>query len=207
MRSKPGRFAWERWGRILAAVACVLAMSSGAWAGQNKKKQTKSTEQAKQQPSLPPLPAAEQIDHNIGEMLAGFQVGDVELMHKYYADNATFVRSTYDPPLSGWQNYAALYNQQRSQFQGIQLIRRNTFIFPHGDVAWACYQWEFTAQFNGGPYEARGQTTLVFNKIGDQWLIVHNHTSQVYPQAARTGQTNDQSGPPAQALPPNTSRP
>ena len=112
-------------------------------------------------------------------MLAGFQLGNVEMMHKYYADNVTFVSGDFAPPIVGWQNYVPLYQRQATSFSGIQLVRRNTVIFPHGDVAWAMYQWEFSAYYNGQPYNARGQTTLIFNKIGGNWLIVHNHTSEV----------------------------
>ena len=36
-----------------------------------------------------------QIDQAIGEMLGAFQLGDVETMHKHYADNATFVSGSY----------------------------------------------------------------------------------------------------------------
>ena len=47
------------------------------------------------------------------------------------------------------------------------------------DFAWASYQWELMATVDGQPYNAHGQTTLVFGKTADKWLIVHNHTSQV----------------------------
>jgi len=52
-------------------------------------------------------------------------------------------------------------------------------VFSHGDVAWAMYQWEFIAGYNSKPYSMRGQTTLIFNKVDGNWLIVHNHTSAV----------------------------
>jgi ketosteroid isomerase-like protein len=83
----------------------------------------------------------------------------------------------------------------------MQLNRRNTLIFTHGDVAWASYQWQFDANFNGQPYTTRGQTTLVLNKVGENWLIVHNHTSEI-PVAARTPTPQPPApGPPAGAQP------
>ncbi len=191
-------------GRCAVIAVLILAVSCGAWAGQKKK-----------QPKEPPAPeqtrvllsTADQIDHNIGDMLAGFQLGDVELMHKYYAENVTFVRNTYDPPLVGWQNYVAAYNQQRAGFQGIQLIRRNTLIFTHGDTAWACYQWEFASEYNGRPFNAYGQTTLVFNKVGENWLIVHNHTSEVAQPATHVPPPAEQPSAPALTPAPDRSRP
>ncbi len=127
------------------------------------------------------LSVSDEIDHDIGEMLGAWQVGDVEAMHKYYADDATWVSGTYDMPIVGWQNYLQKYLQQRKEFSNGQLIRKNTNVFHYGDTAWACYQWEFDGLVEGKPTTARGQTTLVFVKQGDQWLIVHNHTSQICP--------------------------
>jgi len=185
MTKNPARFA--RTGACFAAVCLILALSSGAWGQKSKKSKDKNPDAADQtQSAVPPQSVGDQIDDEIGQMLAAFQLGNVEGMHKFYADNATFVRGTYDPPVVGWQNYAALYNQQRAAFQSIQIIRRNTYVFVHADVAWASYQWEFDSMLNGRPYTTRGQTTLVFTKTADNWLIVHNHTSEVMPDTAQT---------------------
>lgn len=203
MKGNRGRFGWRDCWTCAAAALLAFAVAGGAGADQKKKPSKQPDQSAPAQPA-PSLSPEEQIDHNISEMLAGFQLGDAEMMHKYYAENATWVRGTYDPPVSGWQNYVALYNQQRAGFQGIQLIRRNTFIFTHGDVAWACYQWEFSSRYNGQTLGAQGQTTLVFNKVGDSWLIVHNHTSQAYPPATQAQPAPAQA--PAQAPAPDSSK-
>jgi ketosteroid isomerase-like protein len=168
--------------RGLALLAALLVISSGAW-GQKKKKGQDQPTNTTPMPKMP-MSVPEQIDTNIGEMLGAFQVGNVEEMHKYYADNATFVRGTYEPPLVGWQNYVPLYQQQRAAFGGFQIIRRSTSVFALGDTAWATYLWEFDAMYQGRPYSARGQTTLVFNKVGENWLIVLNHTSEICGAAA-----------------------
>jgi ketosteroid isomerase-like protein len=178
--------------RALGFALCliaVLVLAEGASAAQKNKKKDAS---ASDQPlPLPPVPDTDQIEHDIGEMLGAFQLGDLDTMHKHYADNATFVSGDFEPPVVGWQNYAALYQRQRAAFQGMQLVRHNTLIITHTDVAWAMYQWEFDSSVNGRPYSLRGQTTLVLNKVNGSWLIVHNHTSGVYPQdvAATAQQT------------------
>jgi ketosteroid isomerase-like protein len=180
-----GRFAAIRAAAWAAAVLLFLSTSSAAIAQKNKKLKDAPAASSTENPvPLPPRSVADELDQNIGEMLAAVQLGNVDMLHKYYADNATFVSGVYEPPIVGWQNYAALYQRQKAAFQGMQLIRRNTFIFSNGDVAWATYEWEFDSSINGQPYSARGQTTLVFNKVGTSWLIVHNHTSQICPDAA-----------------------
>jgi ketosteroid isomerase-like protein len=162
--------------RALAVAVVILLVCSGTWAQKNKKDKNAST--SDQPMSSMPMSPNEEIEHNIGEMLAAQQLGNMELMHKYYSDSATFVSSDYGPPIMGWKTWAAGYERQKAAFQQMQIIRRNTLIYTHADVAWATYQWDFAAVLASGKgYDARGQTTLVFNKVGSDWLIVHNHTA------------------------------
>ena len=192
MKNGLGEFAR---GRIrFGAAILIFTLSCGVCAGQKKKKKANPDNSTGPMPTLPHSPA-EEIDNDIGQMLGAFQVGDIEAMHKYYDDNATFVRGVYEPPLVGWSNYVDEYHRERASFQGMQLIRRNTTINAHGDVAWASYEWEFQSTLlNGKPYMARGQTTLVLTKEGNDWRIVHNHTSLICPVCA-AGEAH----PPAQA--------
>jgi ketosteroid isomerase-like protein len=172
--------SWEgSWGAVLLAAMVVLLFLPGEAQAQKKQKEQPIDPNATM-PQIQ-LPTPDQIDKEISEMLGAFQLGDMEKMHTYYAENATFVSGAYAPPVEGWQRYAAAYQQERASFQGLQIVRRNTSIFHSGDVAWASYQWELAAMYAGKPYFAKGQTTLVFVKTGDTWLIVHNHTSQVCP--------------------------
>jgi len=163
----------------LALMFVLMAGASPSFAQKKSKNQTPTTTPppAQDQPVVPMSPGDE-LDTDIGQMLAGLQVGNLEMAHKYYADNAMFVSGSYAPPIVGFQNWAAGYQRQRAQFAGMQIVRRNTVVFPHGDVAWATYQWELTGTLaTGEPYAAKGQTTLIFNRVGNAWLIVHNHTS------------------------------
>ncbi|HWG59490.1 MAG TPA: nuclear transport factor 2 family protein [Candidatus Acidoferrales bacterium] len=193
---------------ILTAIL-ILAVAAGVCAGQKKKKS--KDKNADNAPLMPAIPGAEenQINRDIGEMLGAFQIGDVEAMHKYYADNATFVSDIDQPPIMGWQNYEVAYQRQRAAFQGIQIVRRNTFVYTHGDVAWASYQWRFLGNAGGAPYSISGHTTLVFEKVAGNWLIVHNHTSQICPlENTAPPQNRIASTPaaPAQVQPPSTPR-
>jgi ketosteroid isomerase-like protein len=189
------------WVRFFAALITILFFSSAAAAQKKKKDAPLDTSPM---PAMP-MPVPDRIDTNIGEMLGAFQAGNIEAMHKYYSDAVVFVRAAYEPPVVGWQNYAALEQQQRAAFPGgISLIRKNTSIYYRGEVAWASYQWQFDATYMGRPYTARGQTTLVLTKEGDNWLIVHNHTSQIC-DASMCGEQNQ--APQPQPAPQNTPAP
>jgi ketosteroid isomerase-like protein len=192
--------------RYLIAAVLILTFTGAPSADQkNQKKKKDQASDAAASVLTPPI--STQIDQAIGEMLGAFQLGDIETMHKYYADNATFVSGSYAPPVVGWQNYVPIYQSGMAGFQGIQLIRRNTYVYNTDDVAWAMYQWEFLSTYNGKPFSAEGQTTLIFDKVGDKWLIVHNHTSQVIPPAAAIQQSATPQQPgqnPLATAPPNS---
>jgi ketosteroid isomerase-like protein len=197
MRNRLWGVASMRFFAGFLAAALIFAVSSRASDGQKTKKNDQSNT------PMPALstPDSDQIDHDIGEMLAAFQLGKVEMMHKYYSDNVTVVSGDYEPPIMGWNAYAPLYQRQWAAFQEVQLNRRNTIIFIHGDIAWAAYQWQFDSMLNGRPYSLRGQTTLIFNKVGDNWLIVHNHTSEIYPASTQQPAVQPQPQAPAATRP------
>ena len=166
--------------RIQEAVAIVLgtlllaACVSPAAANQKDKK--KKNAAAATTPILP-LGDEQAIDYMISEMLGAWQTGDVEKLHKDYADDVMVVNGIWAPPVIGWNNYLAAYQQQHARMQQIRMDRTNTYIKYSGNFAWACYQWEFSAVVDGQPSAARGQTTLIMEKRDSRWVIVHNHTS------------------------------
>lgn len=156
----------SRIGRWFLALACVAA-GAGAVLGQQKSAAGLR------------VPDEQVIETSISEMLAGWQIGDEDLLHRHYADDVMVVSGAYEPPLIGWANYVPAYRGQRQRLQNVRLDRRNTYIKVKGDFAWASYQWEFSAVADGRQMAAQGQATLLFEKRGDRWQIVHNHTSVI----------------------------
>src|SRR5713226_10342819 len=94
----PGREPSSR-GGVLIAVALALVFSGGAALAQHKQPKEPKGQMAESQVRLPDDQA---IDLAISEMLAAWQMGDVEMLHKYYADDVTVVSGAWEPPLLGW---------------------------------------------------------------------------------------------------------
>jgi ketosteroid isomerase-like protein len=162
-------------------VACLLASAFllagiSAAAGQKEKKKKKD-EQADSSKTNVLLSDEQQIDYMLSVMLGAWQVNDVEKLHSTYADDVSMVSGSWAPPVIGWTNYLAIYQQQRAQMQRVRLDRSNTYIKVNGNTGWACYQWDFSAEVGGQPVNYQGQTTIVAEKRNDHWVIVHNHTS------------------------------
>jgi ketosteroid isomerase-like protein len=143
---------------------------------------------------LIPLTDEQQIDYTLSEMLGAWQLGDVEKLHKDYADDVVIVNGSWAPPVFGWNNYLAVYQQQRARMERVRMDRSNTYIKVSGTVGWACYQWDFEAIVDGQPMQSQGQTSVVLEKRNNHWVIALNHTSltprppQVAPAGAPSGQ-------------------
>src|ERR1700731_790577 len=138
---------------LSAPIIAILALGCASPAAAQKEKKKKSDTQQPADSTNPLVPMSDenQIDYMISEMLGAWQVGDVEKLHKDYADDVTVVNGAYAPPIVGWTNYLAIYQQQRTRMQQVRLDRSNTMIKVAGNVAWACYQWDFGARTDGGP--------------------------------------------------------
>jgi len=160
---------------LLLAAALLLAFVSPAEAQKKKKNEPPPTDTK----HIIPMGEEQQIDYMISEMLGAWQIGDIEKLHKDYADDVSIVNGLWAPPVFGWGNYLAAYQTQHVRMQAVRLDRSDTYIKFSGNFAWACYQWDFSAVVDGQPTAARGQTTLIMEKRNDRWLIVHNHTSLV----------------------------
>lgn len=171
---------------FLLALTLLFACAVPSSASQKKKKNASQTDDK----LVLPLGDEQQIEYLISEMLGAWQIGDTDRMHKDYADDVIFVNSAWAPPVFGWASYLPIYQAQRARMQQVRMDRVNTYTKVAGNFAWACYQWDFSAVVDGQPTEARGQTTLILEKRGDHWLIVHNHTSLASaPQSPAGGST------------------
>ena len=179
------RKSW--WGMALA-VALAAGMLSGAAVAQEKQQKPPKE---KKEPAKKPAPAEasegiapqgndnDLIDYRISEMLAGWQLGDTELMHSVYADDVSVVSGAYEPPIMGWSNFLATYQKLRARVVTAHKERFNTYTVVRGTLAWSSFQWEFNGDVDGQSARWRGQTTLVLEKRAGKWMIVHDHTSVV----------------------------
>ncbi len=163
--------------RLLFLLFVAALVGSLSAAGQKEKKKKDHDQKNASAETQVTLPDNQAIDVAISEMLASWQLGDLERLHKYYADDVVVVSGAWEPPLVGWANYSQAYQRQRERMQGGRLERSNTLISLKGNMGWATYQWEFGATVDGQATSARGQSTLVLEKRQDRWVIIVNHTS------------------------------
>jgi ketosteroid isomerase-like protein len=182
---------------LFLAAVLFLSFASPAAAQKDKKKKN-VTPDSNTADTFSALSDEQQIDYTISEMLGAWQLGDIEKMHKDYADDVSIVNGSWAPPIIGWANYLAIYQLQRARISQVRMDRSNTYIKVSGTTAWTCYQWDFGAVVDGQQTQSQGHTTLVLEKRNNRWVIVHNHTSLV-PTAPQVAPAS----PPAQQMPAN----
>jgi ketosteroid isomerase-like protein len=158
-------------------VAAALSLTCVSKTAAQKKKKNEPPPPVDSSNTIVPLGDEQQIDYMLSEMLGAWQLGDIEKLHKDYADDVSLVNGSWAPPVLGWANYLAVYQQQRARMQQVRMDRTNTYIKVNGTTGWACYQWDFAAVVDGQPTESQGQTTVVVEKRNNHWVIVHNHTA------------------------------
>src|SRR5262249_8211143 len=122
----------RRWIRILGAMGAAIAMllalavAPGAQA-QNDKKKKKNQPPPKVDNNsanpIVPLTDEQQLDYMLSEYLGAWQLGDTERLHKFYADDVSVVKGSWEGPILGWTNFLALYQQQRSHMAQVRMDR------------------------------------------------------------------------------------
>lgn len=178
----------RNWITLALALIAVASPAGAQKKDKNKNKNTTTTDPVEEITSSMPMPDSQAIDLVIGESLGYWQIGDVESLHKYYADDVVSVSGAYEPPIIGWDNFLKSYQAQRAQVSGVRMDRSNTLIKVNGNSAWATYQFVYGAQMEGKMVQYRGHTTLVLMKqANNRWMITLNHSSVVdssIPEAA-----------------------
>lgn len=187
---------------FLLAALLLLTCALPAAAQKDKKKKKDQAQTADSSKTLLAMSDEQQIDYMLSEMLGAWQLGDIEKLHSKYADDVSMVSGAWAPPVFGWTNYLAVYQQQRARMRQVRMDRSNTYIKVNGNFGWACYQWDFAAVVDGQSVESKGQTTVVVEKRNNRWVIVHNHTS-LAPVAQQPAPANPATTEPQQPAKPN----
>jgi ketosteroid isomerase-like protein len=178
----------KSWMKMALAVALAAGMLAGTTAAQEKPQKPPKEKKDTPKKVVPDAgglglqPSGSDndlIDYRISEMMAGWQLGDTQLMHTVYADDVSVVSGAYEPPILGWTNFLATYQKLRGRMSAAHKDRYNTYTVVRGTLAWSSFQWEFNGEVDGQRARWRGQTTLVLEKRDGKWMIVHDHTSVV----------------------------
>lgn len=128
----------------------------------------------------------EKIEEVVKMVLDAYRTANYQVMARYYAPEVTMVSGLHQPLITGWENVRQAYLAQEARLKHVEFARYETLIRCQEKFAWVYYRWTFVGQVGEDHVTTLGHTTLVLEKRGRRWLIVHNHTSAVVPPPSPT---------------------
>lgn len=107
----------------------------------------------------------------------------------FYAKEADHVFYDISPlKYTGWAEYAEGVKKVLESFSSLKVtLGEDAAAHQHGNLAWATATWHGDTVTKGGSKEAmEGRWTVVWEKRGRDWLIIHEHFSVPAPAPAET---------------------
>jgi ketosteroid isomerase-like protein len=161
--------------RLFASLSIVVMMlaSSASAEGQTKDKA----------PS-PAAPTDAYFRTLIQQLYDAWSDLDPSKAARFYAKEANLTFFDITPmKYTGWSEYAAGVPKAFAAYQsGKFTVGDDVQIHRHGDLAWGTCTWKADLlKKDGGRENAAGRYTVVWERRGTDWLVVHEHMSSPAP--------------------------
>lgn len=128
----------------------------------------------------------ENVQQVFEKYLQSVKTADLTLASDVWSQSADISVVTPLGRFQGWESVRdSLYvNFLQKAFTERNLQPDNLTIRVSGDVAWAVYDWTFTAKLaNGQAFTSKGWESHVYQRINGRWVIVHLHYSSPPPRS------------------------
>jgi uncharacterized protein (TIGR02246 family) len=152
-----------------AATVALFMLASPAARGQEEKKQASEAK-----------PASVNFRALIQSLYDAWSDLDAAKAAPFYAKEADHVFFDITPlKYTGWTEYAEGVPKAFAAYSsGKFTVGKDFKVHRHGNLAWATATWRAELLKKDGAKEnAEGRYTVVLEKRGDDWLIVHEHMS------------------------------
>lgn len=116
----------------------------------------------------------------LDEFFAAWSTLNADNAARFYARDADLVFFDIAPlQYHGWQEYRAGFKQVAEQFSSLKLTANNDIkVTRRGNIVWTTDTFHVTgSQKNGQPVDLTCRHTLIWERRGGRWLIVHEHVS------------------------------
>jgi ketosteroid isomerase-like protein len=154
--------------RLLAILICVLALSLSSFAASKSKKK----------------PASGAPDKAyLEKLMAGWSSGNAANMAQYY-DQGEYTFFDIAPlKYNNWAEYQKGVTELIKNYKSVKLtVNDDAQIHTDGNLTWSTATVKEDAVTTAGKVEmATWRWTIIFEKQGGKWMIVHEHTSAPLP--------------------------
>jgi ketosteroid isomerase-like protein len=106
----------------------------------------------------------------------------ITMAEKFYQRNDRMFGFDFNPPaegFQGWEAYKRELTKIMSNYSKFTVTLGERFlVYRNGNVVWTVSTFKITGTLkHGSPISGSGRNTLVWERVGDQWLIAHEHVS------------------------------
>lgn len=107
---------------------------------------------------------------------------NITTAEKFYQRNDRMFSFDFNPPaegFQGWEAYKRELTTIMSNYSKFTVTLGDRFlVYRNGSVVWTVSTFNITGTLkNGSPITGSGRNTLVWEQVGNQWLIAHEHIS------------------------------
>ena len=107
--------------------------------------------------------------------------GDLEALTGLFCEEASGIFSGSSEPVRGRDALAAIWKRHLDLWSEVRILRRDTLVRIHGDVAWASFLWDGEGRSGGRGYRLEGERwTVVLLWEAGGWRLAQMHTSMPY---------------------------
>ncbi|MBW4515828.1 MAG: nuclear transport factor 2 family protein [Timaviella obliquedivisa GSE-PSE-MK23-08B] len=103
-------------------------------------------------------------------------------VEKFYQQNGRVFGFDISPPakgFQGWEDYKRELTTIMSNYSKLTVTLGDRFlVYRNGNVVWVVSTFDSLGTLkNGSSISGSGRNTLIWERVGDQWLIAHEHVS------------------------------
>jgi ketosteroid isomerase-like protein len=124
--------------------------------------------------------ATAEFKPKIEKVAAAWHTLDIAKVAPFYAKDAGLAFFDVEPlKYTGWREYEEGSRKTMADWKSLKLVvNPDLKAYKHGDIAWATYTMGYEVETKTGETtKAETRVTDLFEKRGEDWLMVHEHTS------------------------------
>ena len=109
---------------------------------------------------------------------AAHETGDLAAIEKLWVHDDTATVAEGGRFNYGWTDFRD--HHLRPEIEGMKNVKfplSDIRVHAKGSLAWVTYSYQMSGEYKGRPFDNTGAATLVLEKRGSDWRIVHEHTS------------------------------
>jgi uncharacterized protein (TIGR02246 family) len=128
-------------------------------------------------PTMALAGASEDVGAVVDRWMTAFNANDVDALVKLYAPDAILVGTAGLKPVEGSAGIHAYFSRLAKSGDKVVIDSRKTIVLDNNN-AYVTGFYTFSAARNGEIRKSPAGFTMVLSKRGDDWLIVHHHSSR-----------------------------